>query len=202
MLLKNTSSNDEFEHVEPGSYAAVCYRIIDLGTQRNEYQGVVSNKRQMLVSWEINERMKDGKPFSVGAFYTQSLHEKATLRKHLEAWRGKPFNEQELQGFDPKVLLGKACMISVVQTKTGKTKVQSVSKLPKGLEPPALENEMLFFSLDNFDQEVFDKISNGLKALIQKSPEYQSLNGPAPVDDPIIGGTNTPGLVDEEDIPF
>ena len=54
------------------------------------------------------------KPRAISETYTNSLGEKANLRKMLENWRGRAFTQEEMDGFDLRNVLGKACMISVV----------------------------------------------------------------------------------------
>jgi len=177
MLLKEGGNSGTFEQVKPGSYLGTCFRIIDLGTQKGEYQGEPTSKRQMFVSWELDEKMEDGKPFAVSAWLTQSLHEKATLRKWLEAWRGKPFTNEELKGFDPKSILGKSCLVGVGLTSGGKSKVSSIMALPKGTTGPTPVNEQVIFSLDNFDQATYDKVPKGIQTIIEKSPEFAAATG-------------------------
>jgi hypothetical protein len=42
---------------------------------------------------------------------------------------------------------------------------------------PTGVNELLIFSLDNFDQDKFDGLSDGLKDIIKKSAEWRGTNG-------------------------
>src|SRR3990167_2256397 len=174
MRVKDTGNGD-FEQPEPGSYAAICYKLIDIGTQQSEYQGKTIFKRQIVIGWELDEKISDGKPFIQANFYTASLNEKAKLRAHLEAWRGRQFSPEELQGFDLKNLLGKPCLLSLIKNEKGKIRVQGVSKLPKGMNAPEQTNQNVYFSLDDFDRAVFDGLSEGYKKLVMQSPEYGNL---------------------------
>ena len=184
----------DFEQPEPGTYAARCYSLIDLGTQKNNYQGEDTFKRQIMIKWELTELMKDGRPFMVMATPTLSIHENAKLRTWLESWRGIPFTEEELKGFDVKGILGTTCMLSLGLTSGGEIKVTGVSKLVKGLEMPAQVNENFYFSLDEFNEEAYDKIPLYWQTKIVSSPEYQKLGKPVAMPDG--------GLVDSADIPF
>lgn len=166
------SDNKKFENAEPGSYAATCYRLIDLGTQETAFNGEKKSAHKVMIAWELSETMTDGRPFVVNSRFTVSLHEKATLRKFLAGWRGRDFNDEELKGFDAKNLLGKSCLLSLVQNGEY-INVASASKLPKGMEGPKLVNPQVFFSLSEFDQSVYDSLSNGIKETIAKSPEYK-----------------------------
>jgi hypothetical protein len=179
MKWTDTGGGD-FEQAPVGSHVARCVKIIDIGTQKGEYQGQANIRRQCIVGWELPlELMKEGdhagKPFTVSRFYTASLGEKANLRKDLENWRGRAFTEQELMGFASKNILGKPCMLSVTHNDKGKARVTGVMALPKGMQVPDQINPSVYFSLDEFDQAVFDALSDGYKKLIQSSPEYQHI---------------------------
>lgn len=177
--MKFASTGKEFENAPAGVYPAVCVKMVDLGHQETTWQGATKMAHKVMIAWELSEKMSDGRPFLVSSYYTVSLHENAQLRKHLASWRGKDFTEIELQGFDPKVLIGKGCMLSLIEKEVnGKTfiNVDAIMRLPKGMEAPVPEGETIFFSLSEFDQKEFDKLSDKVKEKIMKSPEYQSLN--------------------------
>ena len=173
-----------YQAPEPGTYIARCVRLIDLGTQINEYQGVARQQHQILVGWELpNELIEEGEaagqPFYTAKFYTLSLHEKAKLRQDLINWRGKAFTQDELKGFEMKNILGAPCMLTISETETGRTKVTSVTALPKGTVVPPQINETLYFCLepDEFDSGVFSSLSEGIQNIIENSPEYDALMG-------------------------
>ena len=176
-MLLTASGSTEYEQPPVGNHVARCYQVIDLGTHKGEYKGVPNSARKVSIRWELcDEKMTEGenagKPFSVGKIYTASLREKATLRHHLESWRGVPFTPQELMGFDSKKLLGAACLVNVGMSETKKAKVLGVSAMPKGMQAPALTNAKLFFDLDSFDGAVFETLTKWVKGEIVKSPEY------------------------------
>jgi hypothetical protein len=138
-----------------------------------------------MISWELNATMSDGKPFSVHKRYTFSSHEKATMRQDLEAWRGLPFSAQDLGSFKLSNLLGKSCLIGIVHTtKNGKTyaNISSIMKLPKGMDVPPLVNKLVELDLGEFDQDVFDGLSQGIRDTIALSPEYAQAVGRSPAD--------------------
>lgn len=177
--MKWQDNGGDFEQPPVGTTAARCIQIIDLGTQRGEYQGKANVRRQNIIGWELPNNLQSdgeyaGKPFRVSRFYTASLGKKANLRKDLENWRGREFTEQELQGFDPHNILGKCCLLALTPNDKGRVRVTGVMALPKGMEVPPQVNPDLFFSLDQFDRKVFDSLSEGLRKMIEVSPEYQS----------------------------
>lgn len=194
------SGGGDFEQPPVGTYPARCIKIIDLGTQKGEWQGKANFKRQVVVGWELpTELMTEGdyvgKPFVVSKFYTASLGEKANLRKDLQNWRGREFTPEELAGFESKAILGKPCMLSLTANDKGKTRVTGVMAMPKGMTVPAQINESVYFSLDDFDRDVFEDLSKGFKGMITVSPEYQHI---------LSKGTAPSGSMNDldDDIPF
>lgn len=172
----------EFEQPPTGTHVARCVKMIDIGTQRGEYQGQATSKRQVIIGFELpNELMTEGdaagKPFTVSRFYTASLSEKANLRKDLANWRGRDFTQQELLGFDAKNILDKTCMVSLTPNEKGKVRITGIMALPKGTPVPQRVNPIVYLSLEpgEFDQAVFDSLSDGYKKLIKVSPEYEAI---------------------------
>ena len=95
----------------------------------------------------------------------------------LTSWRGKEFTEDELKGFDLKSILNKPCMVQVGRNKKDRAKVQAVMSLPKGMTVPDQVNPGVYFSLSEFDQGVFESLSDGIRGLVEKSDEWAARNG-------------------------
>jgi hypothetical protein len=130
----------EFTPAPAGTHAAVCVDIIDIGMVLSEFKGVKKNQHKIKIVWQIDEDQANGKPFTVSQRYTLSLHQKATLRRDLESWRGKPFSEEELKAFDLENLLGAGALLNVIHNhREGSTyaNVASVMRLMKGMATPA-----------------------------------------------------------------
>lgn len=192
-----SDTGGHFEQAPAGNHVARCIKIIDIGTQRGEYQGKPTVRNQVLVTWELsNELMEDGKPFTVSRFYTNSLSEKANLRADLESWRGRSFSPEELVKFDLQSILGKACMLNVVQNDKGRAIVSSVAAMPKGTSAPDCINRPFAFWIDEWSEETFDGLPEGTKRLIAQSDEYKA-RGTAPKT-----ASKPPAVAEEEDIPF
>lgn len=177
--MKLEVEESTFELYEPGSYLARCISVIDLGTQRSEYMGEPQVKRQVLIVWETPTVRFTGEytgPRTISKFYTQSLNEKANLRKDLESWRGKALQDGE--SVDLKKLLGQPCMLSILVTDKGKNKVAGVMKLPDGSNVGPLENELTYLDIDehytlNDLQTAMVGISEGIQGIIKRSDEYK-----------------------------
>lgn len=186
MKTPPVTQNSDYENPPAGVYSARCYKIVDLGTQQEDFQGNAITRRKIVVSWELHKdgvRMSDGRPFAISKTYTLSLSEKANLRHDLEAWRGTPFKEEELQeGFDIEKLLGKKCTLQLTEkvSKSGNKYMIVNSIMQSDGDVPNLENPKFIFDLENFDQENFDKLSDYYKQQIMESPEYMELTPRTP----------------------
>lgn len=199
LTLKDTGAS--FELCPEGTHQARCYIIADLGTQADTYDGENRLIQKIFIVWELAELMKDGRPFSISKKYTNSFGVKANIRKDLEAWRGRPFTEQEIQGFNLKNALGQSCFINISnqRTKTGKdfSKIMSIMSLPKGVPPLAPVNDMVYLDLDDYDPHAFQALPEWIQKMVRQSPEYQALS---------FANDDVPPMVDdgyfESDIPF
>lgn len=119
-----------------GLHQAVCVDVVDLGEEKSERYGKTQQKVRLV--WQLGELDPEtGKPFLISRKYTNSLGEKAILRKDLEGWRSRPFSKEELVGFDLERLLGVGAQLMVVHAeKEGGTfsNVQAIVPVAKGAE--------------------------------------------------------------------
>jgi hypothetical protein len=132
-----------FTPAPSGTHVAVCCDVVDLGMLETEWQGVKKRQHKIKIVWQIDELRDDGKRFTVARRYTNSLHEKATLRRDLESWRGKPFSETELQGFDLENLLAVGALLNVIhESRQGTTyaNVASIMRVPKMMTAPTVQD--------------------------------------------------------------
>ena len=133
------SAGATFTPCPAGTFVATCIDVVDNGMVKSTYGGKTKTQHKVTIIWEIEEKRDDGKPHRPRKRYTLSLHEKSSLRKDLESWRGRAFTEGELEGFDLEVLLGIPCMISVIQeAKGGKVyaNIKAIMTKPKNLPAP------------------------------------------------------------------
>jgi hypothetical protein len=125
-----------------GTHAAVCCDVVDLGIVKSNYAGKEKKQHKIVVVWQTGETRDDGRPFLVRKRYTLSLHEKAALRKDLESWRGVPFTEDQLQGWDVEAVIGAPAMLSVIHNAANGNVYANVSAImrpPKGTPIPAID---------------------------------------------------------------
>lgn len=142
IIARDTGTKD-FEPAPEGMFGAVCCDIVDKGLVTSAWG--TSHKVQL--RWQLDGEdaglRDDGKPWLVVRQFTLSLHEKSSLRKFLESWRGRRFNEAELKdGFDLEKLLNVCCMLQVIHDMSADGKVyanvQNVVPLPKGTPRPVV----------------------------------------------------------------
>jgi hypothetical protein len=181
MSLTGRDNGGSFTQLEPNNYAARCIKLIDIGTQLNEYEGVESLKATVLFIWELPEDLiesgdYEGQPYTHTEFYTNSLDKKAKLREHLQGWRGKVFTPEELKGFVYTNVLGHPCDLSLGLSNTGKIRVKAINRLRRQCPPQV--NPSIAFNLDDYlagdpeQEEVFKSLSEGYQGLVKKSAEY------------------------------
>lgn len=201
MLTVTAPAAGNFELPPAGPTAARCTRLIDLGTQESTYQGGTKRQRKLLITWSLAETRSDGTPHLISRRFGVSLHEKAALRQFLQAWRGRPFTDEELAGFDLRKLLGAPCMLNLIHTaRDGKDycNIASVSPLPKGLPAPDLTMPLVCFDIDDqTTHPALSDLSENLQATIEASPEWKAHAS--------AGGHAAPAGVAadlEDDIPF
>ena len=165
-----------FTPAPEGTHGARLLQAIDLGTQ----DGIYGPKRNLMVTFELPSKpMEDGRPYTVTAWYTASLNRKGNLRGDLTSWLGRELTVKEIQNFSWKIFSNTPCLVTIThKTKdSGETraKVQSITAVPEGMDVAPLVGELLIFDLENFDEAVFAKIPEGIKAIIEKSPQHQAL---------------------------
>lgn len=183
----------DFVKVEPGTYVARCYSMIEIGTIETEFNGEKKKAHQVNITWELPEELAVFKeengpePFVVSKTYNLSMHEKSTLRKDLESWRGQGFTEEEAKHFDITKLLGRPCILSIIHepkksdpTKTN-VRISSISKMMKGQECPPQINQTRLLSFENWDENLFKVLPEWMQEKIKTSDEYKAKQEPTMV---------------------
>ena len=200
IVAKGGEKSSSFPSVSVGVHKARCIKVIDLGTQKNEFEGNITWKRQALVIWETPDQTNEtSEPLTISRFYTLSLHEKSNLGIDLTSWRGRPFSETEKKGFDISKLIGHTCLLNVIQGNKN-NKIGSVMPLPKGDKIAEQYHTSVVFDLKDFQngkKEVFNQLSEGIRNIILRSKELEGLEHTDNGDD--NNGSTTVG---QEPVPF
>lgn len=183
-----TATNEgvgNFQPLDAGTYPARCISMVHVGTVVEQIMGMEKTLNKVWISWEIPTELKEfkqgegEKPYVISREFTLSMHEKATLRKFLESWRGKHFTDDEAKSFDITKLLGIACMISVTHktSASGKTfaEISNVSPVMKGFTVPNQFNPSIELNYDNFVNELFQRLPEFIRKKIESSVEYKKM---------------------------
>ncbi len=203
----------QVEHPPVGSHIARCIALIDLGTQQHPgfKGGSPWAARDVRIGFELPNALMagrykpelKGKAFRVSTTVKQSLHPSAKLRKMLKSWKGRDFTKEELENFDPKQIVGRACRLTLVESNDF-VNIDGVAPLSAGEKCPkqVYASTLLSLELDDFDQKVYDGLPEQLRNKIALSPEFKLLVGGG-TDEPEYGGGDEsepePG---DDNIPF
>lgn len=164
-----------------GVYIAICSGLIDLGIQVSEQFGTKS--RKMIVQWTILGETVDVNgeqlPRIMHKQYGFSLGSKSNLRKDLEAWRGRAFTEEELNGFDLKNILNVPCQMQIItKERAGKSDVNNISgimSLPKGNNVDKLNDaDLVYFDIEDVSTyKQFERIPKWVQEVIKQAENYE-----------------------------
>lgn len=143
MAITAKDSGTTFIPHNEGQYPAVCCDVVDLGMVKTTFAGETKEQHKIRVVFYTDDTHPEtGDPMTVSERFTLSLYEKANLRKFLESWRGKPYQEEEARaGVDVEKMIGVAALLQVThKTRNGKTyaNISSVMRLPKSMESPPI----------------------------------------------------------------
>lgn len=212
MKLPKNSGGGDFTPTPEGQHIGTLVRLIDLGTQTVESSFGIKQQHKIIMGWEVPEERikweKDGEeqegPIIHFERMTLSAHENSILRQRLESWRGRPFTDADFGNFELSTLLGVPALFQISHTTKGDktyanmTAIMIPPNMKKREDWPKPETEFIHFDLENFNQEVFDKLSEGLQNTIKKSPEYQALFD----NKPPVRESENPAEWVEDEIPF
>jgi len=217
MLTFPVKGGGDFKGLPSGSYIAICDMVVFLGLQPGS--GLYPDpKFQVYIRYQVpSERVefeKDGKkqegPCVIGQAFTASMHEKARVRKILESWRGRAFTDDEAAVFDVATVLGKPCMLGIVEKDSkGKTysNISSVGPMPKGIPAPKAEGKLLYYAPDDVSQ--FDFLPQWIKEKLEnqvKPHEQNTTATAAPAetyDGPEYTDADLPdNMVTGDEVPF
>lgn len=201
----------DFEIVDAGVHKGRCIKVIDLGTHDTTYMETTQEKHKIMIMFELPEtKMKkdpnEGKPFAVALFVTLSLDKKSNLRPLLVGWRGKDFTEEESATFDILKLLDKPVLINVIHNESGGNIYANISSLMplKASECPDRVNDLVAFSLSDYEPKVLASLSEKMQAKIKSSKEFLALiNPPSMSPEEVAENFGSQEFdINEEEIPF
>lgn len=180
-MIAKSEGNSNIKRLEDGVYTAVSSMLIDMGIQKSEKYG--KSSRKFIIVWNIENEFVEVNgeklPRVMSKEYTMSLGEKSNLRKDLQAWRGKQFTPEELEGFNLYNILNKGCQLQILNAENnGKTytNIVSIMALPKGMQVNTLDKTVVFDTYDEATWNSYAEIPNWMQERI-KQCENLSENG-------------------------
>jgi hypothetical protein len=129
------SSGGDFTPAPEGLWPAVCVDVVDKGmVESSKYKP----RHMVQLRWVLDAepKLESGQPHMAVRSFGLSLGEKSALRPFLEAWRGKKFTTEELEGFDLEKLIGANCQVQIIHAgSNGKTygNIQAVVPAARGV---------------------------------------------------------------------
>ncbi|WP_052767821.1 phage replication initiation protein, NGO0469 family [Brachyspira hyodysenteriae] len=204
-------SGSDFEYPNIGLTPAVCINVIDGGYEKVIYMGQDKGyQRKIFILWEIDQRITKGdfagQHMIISKEYTFAVSPKSNLRKDLESWRGKVFEEKhnsnrtvtligekknketgkiEKVAFSIDMLIGASCILNLQNVSKTKTFISPTSILP----------------FDKKFQKVNREIeSNYIPDWIAKKIAERPTNNPDELEAP--NNSEDKSFDDDEEVPF
>lgn len=204
-------SGSDFEYPNIGLTPAVCINVINGGYEKVIYMGQDKGyQRKIFILWEIDQRITKGdfagQHMIVSKEYTFAVSPKSNLRKDLESWRGKVFEEKhnsngtvtligekknketrkiEKVAFSIDMLIGASCILNLQNVSKTKTFISPTSILP----------------FDKKFQKVNREIeSNYIPDWIAKKIAERPTNNPDELEAP--NNSEDKSFDDDEEVPF
>lgn len=157
-------SSGAFIPCPAGTHNAVCVDCVEIKDVERSYGGKTWKEDQLRFVFQVEKRISEadvqaklkamagaapdqiasakklaGQRFSVRTFgMKQSMHDKAGLRKFVEAWLGKQFAVNE--ELDPESLIGTPCFLTVVHKMGGEHNDRVYANIG-GIAPIMLDGE-------------------------------------------------------------
>lgn len=175
LKAKDTGGGEPRELVPAGNYLGRVCGVYDIGTQAG---GMYDPKHQIVVTWELHKRKGParngkGEVLTISKFYTLSFHEKATLRKDVEALLGQSFDDGT--EFDVESLLGMSCRLQVVHTKKQngdpRDAIGALMPLDDDDSVPKPELDDVYFEIRP-DHAIPDNVPKWVRKKVEESVEY------------------------------
>lgn len=197
-----------YPNPKPGTVAARCVRVVSLGTHMKQWKEEEPKALpKVMLTWEISEKMDDGKPFAVQCEYTAIVSDSSNLGKAIASWMPL-LTKDEIIAFDIYSLVGEICLLTITvnKAKSGKiyTNVKNVVAMPEGFPAPEAYNDLFTLNLatDMKDDEKLLKVWGLERYILKKSNEYIGKSFVFPA---YVAPTETPSdvvVVKDDDIPF
>jgi hypothetical protein len=173
-----------------GNHVGICVSVVFLGTHTEMTQWGEKTNEKLRITFELPEETKVFKeengpePFQIGQEYSFFMGEKARLRKDLEAWRNKPFTDEEMKAFEVKKLLGQPAMVQVAHkvSKKGSTyaAIEAITSVPKSIRDaiPKPHAKLTYYDYDQGQGSTFQDLPKFIQEKILSSEQFKDKSKP------------------------
>tara|TARA_B100002049_G_scaffold236855_1_gene224892 strand:- start:5476 stop:6036 length:561 start_codon:yes stop_codon:yes gene_type:complete len=169
--MKIRSNSKPADQPEAGTHVGRLVGFVDMGHQPGfEWQGKeIPSAYKVRLTYELpNSKTQDDRPHWVHEEVTNSDNEKSKMYARVRTLGGS-FD-------DASTLLGKPCMITLVQNEKGYIKIDGlngVGGVPAGFPVPELENDMFMFDTEKPDMDVFNNFPEFIQEKLTTNLDYE-----------------------------
>lgn len=154
--------------IKPDSYIGLLLGVVHLGTQRNEYKGVVSHVDKLLVQFELQDVLNDnGEPIVYGKVERNSMKKQANLVKLATA-----FGVNLEEGIDFEELVGKPVLLDIAKGESSdKVGIRGYNKLPSVLKKevkPLFNTPKLYLDVDEMTEGQMKELPEWVRKMINE----------------------------------
>jgi len=184
-IIKQTESS--FEPIPEGTHPARCISVISLGTQPSNNPAYRPSFKVVLGFEFPNETIEvngEKNPMTTSQFvnaYLGSPSKPSKTHLFLKSWRGKPFTEKELAGFDLAKVCGAPCLINIVhEKKENKTycNIASISPLMKGMTIAPQVHKSVVYEITQGRDAAFQSLPEWTQKMIANCEEWNAQQSP------------------------
>lgn len=174
LKLDDGREKKKYEPVSVGLHVARLVSIIDLGLQKEEYQGESSTRHKLFITFEIpGEKLEgdSGRSKTVSSELTFSGHSKAKLPGYIKSLNPDIDVTEEL---DLRSLLGLSLRALVGRTSGGYAKITSTLPVDPKVPLEKSETALVFYEIKQGEDEVFNALPKFLQDKIRGSIGYST----------------------------
>lgn len=179
-------SFEDYKPLEPGVYLSRFYYLLDLGTSVNEYSKKKTKRRSFFTMFEVLGEVPEGCSNIYGAFLAKTKLE--YLVNHITVSRD--MTPEKCDIIDRAIVfLGSPVFLHIGYKDYNQYRKEGDEYLEPKLqllniygvledkdEPFArLTKETFYLTFDNWDEDKYHLLSNGMKGLLEKSEEFQKI---------------------------
>jgi hypothetical protein len=214
MFIAKRQTESNILPIPKGTYQAVCYGVVDIGTQ---YSQIFDNEsHKFIVLWEIpklrlkfKDRNGNDKNVvrTISKTYSLSIGKKSNFRADLISW----FGQEPEDNYDPRSLIEQNCLLTIAHkisqaTQKIRANIGGIAGLMDGMAILKPENSVLSYIIEENGLDIIPaNIPTWIVDEIKKSKEYGIAHdigsGEADVDAPPVTDNDVPPATND-DIPF